>query len=292
MLTPPLVSTRVAATPPRRRSRLDDLGSSSAAMPRSTASKPSRRSQGQQGAPVGVADLTRVQRTAALDQLVTGRQHPDPEPARTRHLLPADAGQHAEVPRAEHGPGGEDLLAGGDVVTGRPHVHRRRSPAAGSSTPSRPSLRVFSTMATASAPAGKGAPGHDPERLARARPRCRAPRPRPGSPITVQPHRVVGAGAGRIGGPHRVAVHRRVGERRHVGRRRRPPRPARSPTASSSSERAAMAGAAQPARTRGSGLVERDHDQAFPPGQLGQVLAERRARDPRRSRASSTVARR
>ena len=35
-------------------------------------------------------------------------------------------------------------------------------------------------------------------------------------PITVNRAGRVGAGAGHISGPHRVAVHRRVGERRHV----------------------------------------------------------------------------
>ncbi len=78
-----------------------------------------------------------------------------------------------------------------------------------------PSVRVFSTMATASAPSGKGAPVMI--RSASPGPTgLRGACPAASVPITVNRAGRSAFGTGRIGGPDRVAVHGRVVERRHV----------------------------------------------------------------------------
>ena len=167
-----------------------------------------------QRAPVGVADLAREQRPAPLDQLVAGGEHADDGSRHDGHLFPADTAQHAEVAGTEDGAGGEDLLAGRQVLAGR--AARARPAAAGADTQTwSPSLRVVSTMATASAPSGKGAPvmmrsaSPGPTGRAGACPAARVP-------ITVNRAGWSALAVGHVGGPHRVAVHGRVGERRHV----------------------------------------------------------------------------
>ena len=115
--------------------------------------------------------------------------------------------------------GGEHRVAGVQVVARGPHVQARRH------------LRLDRHDGAVGAALGAldhhdrvGAvghrrAGHDPHRLARRRARGRRggrppPRPRP----AARPARLGGAGG--VGRPHGVAVHRRVGERRHVRRRR------------------------------------------------------------------------
>ena len=213
MLTPPLVSSASqAATPPLMAPAM--ASSSSAARPRSTALGPGWRTQGQQGAPVRVPDLAgrRARRRPS-----TSSSPVDSTPTRARRARPPFVRPMlASTPRW---PGPSTSRPG------RPPRRRRcRRPPAARASPAlgrladehratrRRPASVSSTMTTASAPAGKGAPGHDPHRLARTRPRRSGAAPAARVPITGA-HRVVWRGPGRVGGPHRVAVHGGVGER-------------------------------------------------------------------------------
>ena len=74
--------------------------------------------QGEQRAPVRLADLPRPERGAVGDQLVAGRQHADPRTAVGGHLEHADGGQHPEVPGGELLPRAEDDVADTHVVAG------------------------------------------------------------------------------------------------------------------------------------------------------------------------------
>ena len=118
-------------------------------------------------------------------------------------------------------PGVEHRVAGPQVVARR---RARACPAATSALRSpraapSSSRSVRSTITTASAPSGIGAPVKiriaSPGRERRGRPGGRRPPPPPPAARTGSPRLAPGG----VGGPHRVAVHRRVGERRHVLRR-------------------------------------------------------------------------
>ena len=223
MLTPPLVSTASQRATPSA-SRPFDLGLDVAGDAEVDRGEAVPAQQGHQGAPVGVADLAREQRPASLDQLVTGREHADDGSRHGGHLFPA---RHCRARRGGRGRGRcRPAKTSWPAAMSSP-ARRTCSPAgAGAEIQTwSPSLRVFSTMATASAPSGKGAPvmirsaspgPTGPCGSLRRRPACRSPSSGPGS---------AGAGAGHVGGPHGVAVHGRVGERGHVARPRSPARP-------------------------------------------------------------------
>ncbi len=142
---------------------------------------------------------------AALDQLVAGRDHTDARPRMTAHVVHVEACEDTEMCGREQRPTREHEIAG---------VARRRRPTARArptSQPRRttwsPSTRVRSTMTTASAPSGMGAPvmiriaSPGPTATVGARPAGRSPTTR--------------NDAGRVGRAHGVPVHSRVGEGRN-----------------------------------------------------------------------------
>ena len=195
------------------RSTASSAASSSRTTPRSTASHPAAATRPSEHRPVALADLPGLQRATVVDQLVAGAQHGH------AHARCTDTTTAALTLASTAGDGRGDDRAGRvqrradahvvadgahgdtgvDTAQRSAHVRHRRA------------RSVSSTITTASAPAGTGAPVM--MRIASpgaARGPCthrRPPRRPPGSST--------GASATRRG-DHGVAVDRTVGERRHV----------------------------------------------------------------------------
>ena len=90
-----------------------------------------RASMREEHRPVRVADLARRERTGPSTQLVAGREHADARTrVRTDTRRGAEAGEHAEVRRAEHGARLEHDVAGLEVAAGAAHVVARARPRA------------------------------------------------------------------------------------------------------------------------------------------------------------------
>ena len=107
---------------------------------------------------VALPDLAGPQRPSVGDQLVAGREHGDPGPGMDEDRSMVDARQHAEHRRAHDRAGGEQQIAADDVVADVAEgVARPNGAIDADHAPS--SIRsVSSTMTTASAPSGIGAP--------------------------------------------------------------------------------------------------------------------------------------
>ena len=114
---------------------------------------------GQQGVSIGIADLARRQGSRSRKQLIPSREDADPWCWVHKDGVHALIGHDPQVGRSEHGAGGDEDITGGDVTT-RSHGRIRlvegcrrivtcASPGADS---------VSSSMQTASAPGGMGAP--------------------------------------------------------------------------------------------------------------------------------------
>ena len=184
------VASSVSATVPVRSTRAPACVASAASVAR-----------------VGVVQLARAQRAAGRDQLVARGQHADAG-RRAQATRPAagDDGD-ADLGRAHAGAGGQDGLAGADVVARRAHVaagRRRRRRAVTVS----PSTVTSSTCSTASAPSGIAAPVE-----------MRTASPSPTADGRRAPPRATRrrcAARARRARPHGEAVHRAVGERGHV----------------------------------------------------------------------------
>ena len=73
--------------------------------------------RGDDGA-VGVVDRGRAQRLSRLHQFVAGGDHRDARPSRDRNLRDAAGRQHADLARADHGAGAQQILAARDVGAG------------------------------------------------------------------------------------------------------------------------------------------------------------------------------
>ena len=146
-------------------------------------------------------------------------EHRDPRPARAGDLARARPRRARRAPRGRaRRPRASTVSPAAMSSPARrmslPGLDRAPGPRPRSPPPS-----VSSTRTTASAPAGHHRPGRDRDRLARAE---RARRRVPGARLADHARAAagLGAGAGGVGGPHRVAVHRRVVEAGHgVGAR-------------------------------------------------------------------------
>ena len=159
--------------------------------------------------PVGVADLTRPQGTAVVDQLVAGRQHTDTGPAEHRNAPVAQAGQHAEVAGPEHGEGLERDLARGEVLARRTNVVTGARGACDRDEPVVVDPGVLHHH-DGVGPLGDRCARHDAHRLAHADRAIRRP------PGGQRGDDLQARSCLRVGSPHREAVHRGVGERRDV----------------------------------------------------------------------------
>ena len=293
MLTPRRSSARRRRTPRRARSRPGWRPRRRATCPRSTGSNPASATSASSVGRLESRIWPGRERRRALDQLVAGGQHADPGPRERPHLGHAELSQHAEVGGRELVAGRQHLLAG---LRSSPAARRwlPGSTATSMRTARPPSSRsVRSTMTTASAPAGIGAPvmmrtasPAPSDRSAGLPGRQRRP-PRgsvTGAPAvsaarTAKPSMAVLANGGTASvDDHVVGQHetRRLGQRDgHRGER------------------------LAPVEHVGAGVVEADHDR-HPTGRsddaptLDDLGQERRNSGPRssRSRASSTVARR
>ena len=196
---------------------------------------------------VRLVDLPRLERLPGRAQLGAGGEDDDARPprARGRRAIP-HAASAAEPGRRQQRarPGATTSPAGRRRPRGR-MLSPERQPAAERST----------RVVVARQPARSARPRRRPP-ARRRRSRCRSPRRRPSARLTGRPaatRATTRQRPGRVGGPHRVAVHRGARERRQVDRASaRPPRgrvrprvgelrPARRATASTRREHAASA---------------------------------------------------
>ena len=122
-------------------------------------------------------------------------------------------GGEREVPRSEAGPGGQDPVAGTDVLAPAPH---RPAELRGDVQlhPGRPAVGQLDRNDGVGAVRHRGA-GHDPQRRAPAQDVVRRV-PRGDVAVDREGDGGLRGGAGELGGAHGVPVHRRVVEARQV----------------------------------------------------------------------------
>ncbi len=168
---------------------------------------------------VGIVDRSGRKNPAGLNQFVAGRDHGNPRLARDSHLGNAAGGEHADLARADDGPGAQQGLAARNVGARIRHELPRRDGA-----PHVDPIRAR-RLGVLDHDDGVGAAR---QRTAGRDRRCGASRhlqARRGAAVNDfavqrEMHGRAFAGRGQVGRAHGKAVNIRAVERRHVDRRR------------------------------------------------------------------------